>query len=132
MIFFWDSSAFLPLLFQEKHSDRAVDAWEAQGSHFAWKWMEVETHSAVVRRRSIKSHLQDWRTKMDEIIFLTTPADSNREIMTMNEHWALRSADAGHVYVLNVLRRKHPGVVLVTFDAEMIRLARKNSWSIWE
>lgn len=93
--------------------------------------MEVETHSAIVRRKSIESHFEDWRSKIGQMIFLTVPSGSNREIMAMNEHWSLRSADAGHVFVFNSLRTKHPGAALVTFDEEMIRLARKEAWSVW-
>ena len=132
MILFWDSSAVLPLIFKEIHSEAALDAWEAGTEHFAWDWMEVETHAAVVRRTFDPSHLRAWRLRLDQFSLFGLPTDANGKLMAYNETWGLRSADAGHVFLLRELQSEFPEVRLVAFDQEMIDLAQREKWPLWK
>ncbi len=132
MILFWDSSAVLPLIFKEPHSELALAAWQDGSEHLAWDWMEVETHAAVVRRKFELNHLQAWRLRLERFSLFGLPPDAYRKIMACNQRWALRSADAGHVFVLGELRKELPEMRLVTFDIEMIDLARRENWPLWK
>lgn len=132
MVLFWDSSAVLPLIFKEVHSEAALEAWQSGTAHLAWDWMEVETHAAVLRRTFDSSHLRAWRLRLEQFSLFGLPPDAHRNIMACNQQWGLRSADAGHVFLLGELRIEFPEIRLVTFDQEMIHFARREEWSLWE
>lgn len=132
MVLFWDSSAVLPLIFKEIHSEAALKAWQSGTTRLAWDWMEVETHAAILRRIGDSSHLRAWRLRLEQFSLFGLPPDANRAIMASNEQWGLRSADAGHVFLFGELRDEFPEIQLVTFDQEMIDLALRQEWPIWE
>jgi predicted nucleic acid-binding protein len=130
MVLFWDSSAVLPLIFKESHSKAAMMAWQRGRIHLAWEWMEVETHAALVRRTYASVHLRAWRSRLDRFYLFGLPPEANRRIMACNQQWALRSADAAHLFLFQELRNEFPEIQLVTFDGEMINLARKEGWRL--
>lgn len=131
MLLFWDSSAVLPLIFKERHSDPALSAWRAGSAHLAWEWMEVETHAALVRRGFAEHHMAAWRMRLEQFLLLGLPPGSSRSIMALNDEWALRSADAGHVFLFRQICEQFPGMKLVTFDGEMAAICQNRGWPIW-
>jgi uncharacterized protein with PIN domain len=59
---FFDTSAIVPLILREPHSQAARTAWETAEECFAWKWLKVETEAALVRRKASAPAWQLWRT----------------------------------------------------------------------
>ncbi len=132
MALFWDSSAILPIVLEEPHSSMACSAWRSGEEHFAWNWMELETHAALVRRKANAFQWQGWRFCLDRVFLIELSAANYPALMRCNEVWKLRSADAGHVYLFETLLGTRPDFKFVTFDAEMRSLCEALNWPIWD
>jgi len=131
MALFWDSSAILPLVFDEAHSPEAWSAWRSGEDHVAWNWMEVETHAALVRRNANEDQFVAWKACLDKIFLLGMAVANHRSVMKKNKEWELPSADAGHVYLFQAFHRNHRNTKMVTFDREMERVCEDRGWPIW-
>ena len=46
--FFWDTSAFVSLVFVEPQSERASRAMAEGKTHHAWDWMAVEANLSLI------------------------------------------------------------------------------------
>ncbi len=120
---FFDTSAVVPLLLAEPHSNHANTAWTATDRAFAWTWLRVETEAALVRRKAKPAAWKNWRRLAGFFDFLSFPDSDLAALCEFNRTLGLRATDAGHLFVFERLHQARPAVALATFDKEMAAAA---------
>jgi predicted nucleic acid-binding protein len=116
---FWDASAVVPLLFEEKNTATAEEIILGSEQVFAWEWMWVEVEAALVRRKGNSGDWNHWNQIRNRFIGVVYPDPFMESLLTFNRQLGLRAADAGHVYVFETLTQDLPDLHMVTFDREM-------------
>jgi predicted nucleic acid-binding protein len=128
---FFDTSAIVPLILREPHSEVAQTAWKAAEDCFAWKWLRVETEAALVRRKASAPAWHLWRTIEGSMCWVEPEADWMEPLKTFNRGVGLRAADAGHLFVMERCASGLENLVLVTFDSEMIKAAQRRGLALF-
>ena len=123
MDLFWDTSAVVPLILQEKHTHLALEAFAQTERFFAWDWMAVETEAALGRRQARTFQWEKWQELSQLFQWIHLPTNEWNEIRKRNRRWMLRAADAAHLYAFSRLADILPEARLVTFDEEQRRVA---------
>jgi predicted nucleic acid-binding protein len=131
MHLFWDTSAVVPLIFQELHSVRAARARAVARRAFAWSWMRVEAEAALLRRQASPQHWQELQKLASGFIWFELASSEEGALRQFNRALGLRASDAGHLYLFSKASTVDPGMQLVTFDHEMRSAAVKCSLSLW-
>jgi len=130
MDLFWDTSAVVPLIFDELHTSAATQAFERGERFFAWDWLSVETEAALSRRKARNSQWEKWSEISRLFQWVHLPPHEWLEIRKQNRHWMLRAADAAHLHAFSRMARLLPQVRLVTFDEEQRALASKKDFRL--
>lgn len=130
MDLFWDTSAVVPLILQERHTDLALAAFAEAERFFAWDWMTVETEAALARRQARASQWEKWQELTRLFQWIHLPTNEWDEIRKRNRRWMLRAADAAHLYAFSRLSLLLPETRLVTFDEEQRRLASSKGFRL--
>ena len=120
---FFDTSAIVPLLIKEVHTERAQAAWSKTTRAWAWRWMQVEAESALGRRRASTEAWAQWRTLSNSMTWLEMEPRTWSQLCAFNRPLRLRAADAGHLFVCDRAMTVVSGLTLATFDDEMIEAA---------
>lgn len=131
MHLFWDTSAVIPLVFQEAHSAQAARAHAAARWAFGWSWMRVEAEAALLRRRAGAQHWQELQKLASSFIWLELPPNEESAVRQFNRPLGLRASDAAHLYVFSKASGVDPAMQLVTFDQEMQSAALNCSLPVW-
>jgi hypothetical protein len=131
MHLFWDTSAVIPLVFQEAHSAQAARAHAAARWAFGWSWMRVEAEAALLRRRAGAQHWQELQKLASSFIWLELPPNEESAVRQFNRPLGLRASDAAHLYVFSKASGVDPAMQLVTFDQEMQSAALTCSLPVW-
>lgn len=122
---FWDASAVVPLMLPEKKSSVADCIWKEGKDIWAWDWLQVEVDAALIRRKGDASAWRTWR-KIESMFDWSVMEQKDTGILRlMNRSLGLRAADAGHVYMFDRLSLELPGLLLVSFDREMVTAAQQ-------
>ncbi|TVP80771.1 MAG: PIN domain-containing protein [Puniceicoccaceae bacterium] len=117
---FFDTSAVVPLLLEEPHSNAARIVWaEAGRDGFAWRWLKVETEAALTRRRAGAKVWQAWERLEFELNWIELPDRELEAVCRFNRSLGLRAADAAHLFVAERLSRAFDPLMLATFDQDM-------------
>jgi hypothetical protein len=131
MNLFWDTSALLGLIFLEPSSFAATEAWHKSDADYAWRWLAVEASAGLSRRRATPSQ---WKM-LDDILGCVHFADLSPQDMSslcrFNREWALRAADAGHLFVFKQLSILLPDIEMICFDREVSAVAQKLRLPLW-
>lgn len=130
MIAFFDTSAIVPLIFREPHSESARKAWEEAEHCLAWKWLRVEADAALVRRKASVEAWNLWRTIEGAIHWIEPEGEWLEQLRTFNRGVGLRASDAGHLYVMERCASGIETLLLITFDSEMIQAARQRGLNV--
>jgi predicted nucleic acid-binding protein len=125
MVRFFDTSAVVPLVISEPHSEAAGKLWAESTTRFAWQWLRVEAEAALVRRKVPPVGWSHWRKIEDAIHWIEPERNWLQQLRSFNRGVGLRAADAGHLYVMERSLHSVPELQLVTFDREM-RAAAEN------
>jgi predicted nucleic acid-binding protein len=128
---FFDTSAIVPLILREPHSQAARTVWDTAEECYAWKWLKVETEAALVRRKAPAPAWQLWRTIEASMSWVEPEGDSIEPLKTFNRGVALRAADAGHLFVMEHCATGLENLVLVTFDSEMTMAAQRRGLALF-
>lgn len=132
MNLFWDTSALAALLFEEPRSGEAALASAATTIGHAWRWIRVEAAAALARRGASEER---WKRLEDLLASLRfadlAPADLDA-VCRANRTWRLRAADAGHLHCFRRAAYAMPDLQLVSFDEEMLAVARATGLQIWQ
>ena len=122
---FWDTSAVLALIFQEPHTARAQKAAAETTVAYAWWWLEVEAWSGVVRRGGNAEQKAACRKALSGMAWMNFPRTRTEDLLKLNAKHGLRAADAGHLFCFKEMSRVVEGLVLVSFDREMVKAAKR-------
>jgi hypothetical protein len=131
MLLFWDTSAILAAVFQEAKSPLAREAAAATSCGYAWDWLKVEAECVLARRRAAPTQWAALAALLAPFRFNPVVAGDLPAICVKNREWRLRAADAGHLYCFMRIASVIPGVQLVTFDDEMLAVARRLKFAVW-
>jgi len=130
MDLFWDTSAVVPLVFDELHTSPALRAFQQGDGFFAWDWLAVETEAALSRRKARDSEWEKWSEISRLFQWVHLPPHEWIEIRKQNRQWMLRAADAAHLYAFRRVCSILPDLRLVTFDDEQRSLASKKGFHL--
>ncbi len=128
---YFDTSAIVPLLLEEPHSQTAQIAVRNAESTWAWRWAEVETEAALVRRKASPLTWRNWRILKGKIRWLESSKDLSQDICRFNREIGLRAADAGHLFIFERTAVVIEDLTLVTFDKEMSKAADELGFTIF-
>jgi len=131
MDLFWDTSAVVPLIFDEQHTLGALQAYQKGEGFFAWDWLTKETESALSRRKARNSQWEKWSEISKLFQWVHLPQNEWADIRKQNRNWMLRAADAAHLYAFRLACSILPDLRLVTFDDEQLSLASKKGFRLF-
>lgn len=123
MKLFFDTSAVVPLLIEEPHTQSALSAWAECTEAWAWNWMRVEAEAALARRRADSASWNNWRRIHDSFEFIDFGGEHLDALCAFNRSLALRAADAAHLYLFDRILHAVPDLQLITFDRDMRKSA---------
>jgi predicted nucleic acid-binding protein len=116
---FWDASAVVPLVMEEKGSGAAGKIWLEADPVWSWNWLPVEVDAALTRRRAGPSVWRNWRELESRLNWIALETEDYPSVRLMNRELGLRAADAGYVFLFERLSGHLDGLALATFDREM-------------
>jgi hypothetical protein len=91
----------------------------------AWDWMFVEAYAALCRRRATPDQFTRLSALEKEFELFSLQLDSvvRLAIFKLLQKYRLRSADAGHLYLLKLVKKIPGKLDFVCFDAELVNAA---------
>lgn len=132
MRLFWDTSAIVPLIFQEPHTASALRARAATHQAFAWNWMRVEAEAALLRRKVRPAEWKNLEKLFSVFIWLDLDSGDLSSLCRFNKPLGLRAMDSGHLFVFSKAHSADEALSLVTFDQEMRGAAEKRGFPVWK
>ena len=128
---FWDTSALVSLLFQERHTPLALKARDSGKRCIAWDWLQVEVQAAIHRRRGAQEMLRSMKLMLDQFQFFSVFPDDHQAIGRLLEKHRLRAADAGHLFCLKQAKKMNPEIQFICFDDELNKAAEAEGIEIF-
>jgi predicted nucleic acid-binding protein len=120
---FWDTSALVALILQERHTALSLQAKEEGRRFLAWDWLKIEALAALARRKCGAVEFKSLRTLLEQFEFIgLEPSDYPALGKVIQKH-KLRSADAGHLFCLRQAKKLRPSICFVCFDEELTKAA---------
>ncbi len=128
---FWDTSAVVALLVQERHTSLSLKAIDEGRRFWAWNWMQMESLSALVRRGISPENIKRLKALWPRFEYISLDVPDYRALEKVLHKHRLRSADAGHFYCLKQVKRLHPKITFVCFDDELNKAAQADGIRIF-
>jgi len=128
---FFDTSAILPLVLPEEHSQSMRGAWPTFSERWAWSWILVEGEAALTRQKADVAAWQEWNRIARSLTLVELDPKDHASLRAFNRSLGLRAADAGHLFLCDRLQRVLDDLHLVTFDREMNHAAKRCSMAIF-
>lgn len=128
---FWDTSAVVPLLLKEPHSAAAQAAWAKTTRPWAWRWLAVETESALARRAAPPEAWSQWASLLASFHLVDLESARWDALRAFNRALRLRASGAGHLFLCERISTAIPGLTFVTFDAELSAAGRRIGLPVW-
>lgn len=129
VVLYWDSSALLSALLQERHSEDAIARSRQTGLHIlsSLTWAEVNAGLARMQReRFLANVLVD--AAREALSFgpwwNVTTSPEWAKVRALSSKWPLRGADLWHLALAMSLREDLPGLRLLTYDEQLLVAAR--------
>ena len=120
---FFDTSAIVPLIFQEPHTEKARRVWQDSSLRIGWQWLRVEAEAAIHRRRGDAEAWTLWKTIERSMHWIEPDEDWLQPLKSFNRGIGLRAADAGHLFLMESCSNQIPDLALATYDKEMHQAA---------
>lgn len=136
---FWDSSAILPLLINEIHSDRQTKLFEEKGEILIWTLTPVEVVSALarlVRERKLDTEgfektVQAFHVLAKNLRLVKDVESVKVRAFRLLPHHHLRAADAMQLAAALIGCADQPsGHRFVTFDGRLAAAARAEGFEV--
>lgn len=124
MDLFFDTSAVVPLILYEPHSQKALETWDKATRVWAWRWLQVEAEAALGRRRADAQAWHQWRLVSSALTWLDLEAPMWPRLCAFNRPLRLRATDAGHLFTYSGATSVVPDLKLVCFDNELKEAAK--------
>lgn len=121
---YWDASAVLSALFQDSHSDVALDWLRMPGIHLlpSLSWAEVRAVISRIRREGVLTDLlvaSAIETLETGPWCLTSVSPGWDVVKRLASEWPLRGADLWHLAAAKSLQEQLPELILLTFDSRL-------------
>lgn len=121
---YFDTSAILPLVLVETHSEAVRARWAEISEAWAWSWLVVEAEAALVRQKADADAWAEWSRVSRSLSLVELNPRDHGALRAFNRGLGLRAADAGHLYLFDRVSREVDGLQLITFDREMREAAK--------
>lgn len=121
---YFDTSAILPLVLPEVHSEAVRRAWPDFSERWAWSWLVVEAEAALIRQKADADAWTEWNRVSRSLTLVELNPREQGALRAFNRGLGLRAADAGHLFLFDRLARELDQLQLLTFDREMIQAAK--------
>lgn len=131
MFTFWDTSAVVPLIFEEPNSKSAQLAYAQSARAYAWSWLRVEAEAALSRRGADTGHERELGKLLNVMEWIDLAAERYADLCGRNREWRLRAADAGHLFCCQQAAIVLPGLQFVCFDDEIVPRAIALGLTVW-
>lgn len=128
---YWDTSAIIPLLIEEKHTLRATEI--AHRSHLnvisTLGFSEImatlsrmpDVNAQIGRNKFLEDHQKGvWS--------LTQLQPSFKTIELFSSRYPLKGADLWHLSVFYEIKKEFPSIQLLTFDQQLMSTAQKEGF----
>lgn len=135
-VIYWDASAILSILFQDRHSIEAMQFASVEGIHFVSTLAYAETY-AVINRIGREKLLADILIKAAGETFEKGPwralriVPATSVIRHLSEKWPLRGADLWHLAAARTLHQQLPELQVLTFDRRLYNAAREEKLALF-
>ena len=120
---FWDTSALVAVILQERHTPLSLKAREEGRRFLAWEWMQMEAYSALTRRKCGAWEFKSLKSLLEQFEFISLDSEDYPALGKIVHKHRLRSADAGHLYCLKQAKKLHASICFVCFDEELVKAA---------
>lgn len=131
MRIFWDTSAIVANIFVEPHSREAEMILARHTLAHAWSWLRVEAHAALARRQATPEQWRKLGNLLEAVAWTDLGETVHDDLCEFNASLRLRASDAAHLFCFSLLVPHLPDLVLVSFDDEMRRAARRLRLPVW-
>jgi predicted nucleic acid-binding protein len=121
---YFDTSAVIPLVLAEKHTEAVRSAWPNISDRWAWSWLVVEAEAALVRQKADADAWTEWSRVLRSLNLVELNPSDHGALRAFNRGLGLRAVDAGHLFLFDRLSREVDGLQLLTFDREMSQAAK--------
>ena len=128
---FFDTSAILPLVLPEEHSQTMREEWPKFSERLAWSWILIEGEAALTRQKANVAAWQEWNRIARSLTLVELDPKDHPALRAFNRSLGLRTADAAHLFLCDRLQRLLDGLQLVSFDREMNQAAEKCSMAVF-
>lgn len=136
MVIYWDTSAVLSALVEDRHSEIACKYINWKGIHFLSTLAAAETYAVLHRMRHERA-LTDIFYKSAIEVFENSPLRKIsiqpdwKVIHKMSCRYVLKGADLWHLASVKTIKMELPEVKIMTFDAKLSKAAKKEKimWS---
>jgi len=125
LVLYWDASAVLSLLFDDRHSEAALSWWRKEGTvHLLSSLAHVEAAAVIARLERTgaldASLAETAHTNLAVSGWRRTAALPDHGLVApQSRRWPLRGADLWHLACACTLRRHLPELRLLTFDSRL-------------
>jgi len=116
---YFDTSAIIPLVLAEAHSEAMRSSWPEFTERWAWSWLVIEAEAALVRQKADADAWAEWSRVARSLNLIELNPRDHGALRAFNRGLGLRAADAGHLFLFDRLAREIDGLQLVTLDREM-------------
>ncbi len=123
-IVYWDTSAVISSLFEDRHSDEALRWSRTGGTSLLSSLAYAETCAVIARLEREQSvaapSAQSARRSLSEGPWRRLTLSPDWPVIeSLAGRWPLRGADLWHLATAVTLRQQVPGLVLLSFDARL-------------
>jgi hypothetical protein len=128
---FFDTSAIVPLILKEPHSEVAGIVWEETSRRIAWQWLRVEVEAGLIRRIAPPEAWNQWHVIESAMDWVEPEAGRLEHLRAFNRGAGLRSADVGHLYLMGDVYAENPacGLLHSMTKCAMLRPSAASRWS---
>lgn len=116
---FWDTSALVALILQERHTPLSLKAKEAGRRFLAWEWLKIEALAALTRRKCEPAEFKSLRILLEQFEFIGLESTDYPALGKVIQKHKLRAADAGHLFCLRQAKKLRSSICFVCFDEEL-------------
>ena len=130
MVIYWDASAILSILVEDKHSAEAIKIEKRKGIHLASTLGFAETY-AVLKRMNHENVLTDvlYATVLesleDSVIRRINVQPDWKIMQELSTRHVLKGADLWHLAAVKTIQPELPEVSVLSFDKQLSNAARK-------
>ncbi len=124
MVIYWDASAILSTLVEDKHSSKAQKWIKKKAIHLLSSLADAEVHAVLKRMKHDKSLKPRLYDSVLDAYFQKPFRRINTQpdwkiISELSSHHVLKGADLWHLATVKTIQQELPEVKMITFDKQL-------------